>query len=264
MTRDPAPPNLNDPASWNRYSYAGGDPINNVDRDGRRPAQVGCDEYEGCIGDTIGTVWQIFVPTTISFTWFENGDRHDSERTIFQAMNIVRWGNLGPRPADAGAIGIEPVAFIIPFRPECEPAVIRAMGNAWAATTNGTSGKEAGFSLVGPGNQQYSIVPTGAFSSDQLCNANISFERGSTLAIFHVHPNSCEPNPSGTDKDASRLIGAPIYTFGRQGLYVTDPKAPNGWRKVRDGMDWLNPCGDQIATGAPAGGPSRRPGGLFL
>jgi hypothetical protein len=60
MTPDTAAPALSDPGSFNKYAYAGGDPINRIDRNGRSWADIYCFAEsiwcgtQGAVGDYLG------------------------------------------------------------------------------------------------------------------------------------------------------------------------------------------------------------------
>jgi hypothetical protein len=120
----------------------------------------------------------------------------------------------------------------------CEDDVIGAMKTAWAQTSNGTSGTEAGFQLRGTV-ENYNIVPA-AYSNEQGKLA-MPAPTPDTFAIFHVHPNRSAPQPSDADKAIGQQFSVDMYTMGRSGLYVYDP-SNNTTKELRPGLEWTKPC----------------------
>lgn len=135
----------------------------------------------------------------------------------------------------------------------CRPDVLKAMQDAWEATSNGTSGTEAGF-RIDAGSHGLEIVPHERTNEQGSLTTIII---GSTEAEFHVHPKGTGGAPStpennilgDSDHGDTKVADdkkIDIYTFNEQGLFVYR------WEtkqivKLRDGLDWQTPCVTMVA-----------------
>jgi len=222
-----------EPGSWNRYSYVEGDPINFNDRSGQMATlQDGCfsaQYQDSCYDGSTGTTYSAgsIDPNCTQIDWDPEG-----------AGTMNCYGGL----LGSGVFLTFQSSTQSPPPPiYCEPDVIKAMITAWNETQNGMSGKEAGFAVTGtsaPG--AYAITPTGAYTSQTRCQANILDPEG-TFAIFHVHPNGCQPQPSPGDIAAANSNNFDIYTFSGSGLWEYDPVTEKS-TELRDGLSWTKPC----------------------
>jgi hypothetical protein len=136
------------------------------------------------------------------------------------------------------------------------------MKRAWARTSNGTSGNEAGFVLNGSPSK-YTIVDTVSSNTKNTQTMKIYSD---TFLLFHVHPNSSTRNPSTPENNA---LGNPnggdtavsVRYFNqtpstviqflvghRSGLTLFDPRTHNINLKgtpptvLRENLDWTKPC----------------------
>jgi RHS repeat-associated protein len=234
-----------DPESWNRYAYTRGDPVNRIDPNGT------CDEYldDSPYDSDCGAAME-----AASF-FLSDCDASCQEAITFGGIiqaqlsgqdcsQVTYSGFQGLGPVALPGCGSATPVMYSPAPPipiYCEPDVIAAMAKAWQQTQNGMSGREAGFAVNGSSNPgSYRIVPTGANTSNQRCQAFIQAQ-GNTFAIFHVHPDGCEPQPSSTDIMAAQRGNFDIYTFSHDGLWEYDPTTGDT-TKLRNGLSWLTPC----------------------
>jgi RHS repeat-associated protein len=236
-TPDPsaASRNPSSPQSWNRYPYVLGDPVNAND-------PMGLDIFYECPPDECGGGGG--MPG--------GGNFQDSDGYCDPSQGPGFCGNPcvgvdgtpapgpfcqigGPQPTQA------PTPQPAPPPPPiyCEPDVIAAMKKAWQQSANGTSGQEAGFSVNGT-TTSYSITSTGANTTNVPCTAVITITP-TTFAVFHVHPNGCQPQPSTTDINAANNGQFDIYSFSTNGLWEYDP-ATGQSVMLRSGMSWTQPC----------------------
>lgn len=58
-------------------------------------------------------------------------------------------------------------------------------------------------------------------------------------AIFHSHPNSCDPTPSLRDRRLADRLKIPIGTLTRRGLFVYDPATRRTTLLMRR-LEWLD------------------------
>lgn len=120
---------------------------------------------------------------------------------------------------------------------ECQDDVINAMNDAWMRSGNGTSGKEAGFILVGS-EQTYKIVPL-AYTNEQ---GKITFTLPSgAFAVVHVHPNSSAPAPSDNDINVANSHQLLMFTESIRGLWLYDP-SDKAKLLMATGVLWQQPC----------------------
>lgn len=124
----------------------------------------------------------------------------------------------------------------------CQPDVIKAMGQIWAASSNGSTGIEATFILNGTPDA-YKIEmehPSNEYGKQHI------YTRPSTFAVIHVHPNMSGEYPSTPANAYSGSLGdtgmadalkLDIYVVSNRGLTVYYYKT-KVTAKLRDGVDW--------------------------
>jgi RHS repeat-associated protein len=225
---------LADPQSLNRYAYTQNDPVNLVDPTGLNMASI-----ENCVTisvDSGGTV------VRYRECW--------TQIIIFDTDPSPNPGTRDPiDPPATGGGGNPQNAKPTPQQqtPEyCLSDFIDAMKTAWAKTGNGTSGTEAGFAgikkLDGQGGS-YSTTRDLPFTNEKRNvegREHLSFPWSAVYqSIWHVHPRGGPP--SDVDQALANDKKVPIYSFGRDGLYVYKPgdTAPV---KLRDNFDWTKSC----------------------
>jgi RHS repeat-associated protein len=212
-----------DPTEWNRYAYAGGDPINFIDPGGRER----CDPDD----DTACFETDVYL---ISIDVDGGGDEGGGD---YGGDSGTDTGTQKPKKPKKPAKPIKPAQPIQLPAEVCDPAVIATMAKAWAATGNGTSGTEAGFSLQGSSSN---FTITYAPSNNTTMSNTIPTPAG-TFDIFHVHPTRGDPTPSSGDINVANQNGFDMFTFSQSGLYEYDPSSKTTI-KLRNGLDWLKPC----------------------
>ncbi len=248
MTPDPSTNGgrVSEPQNWNRYAYAGADPVNHLDPSGLDFIWAPIPDDGGGSGGG-GDFCGGFADGDASSQSPGDGCGPPSGPCVASdgfTPSPSPWCQTPGVPVGAPQPPQQPT----PQQPAppppiyCEPDVIAAMKKAWAQSGNGTSGQEAGFSVNGsPAPGAYSITSTGAYSTNVTCQANITYTPGSTFAIFHVHPNNCLPELSQTDINAANAGNFDIYAFSKSGLYEYDPTTKQTVM-LRSGMSWTQPC----------------------
>ena len=120
---------------------------------------------------------------------------------------------------------------------ECQPDIIASMSKAWMQSSNGTSGVEAGFTLQGSA-AQYTITEN-AFTNESS-KQTIILPNGN-FALFHTHPHSGDPQPSGQDMTVANQHNLQMYTITKSGLYQYDPSSKRTIQ-LTDQLNFLQPC----------------------
>jgi hypothetical protein len=124
---------------------------------------------------------------------------------------------------------------------ECDQGIINAMTAAWQRAGIGFNQQEAGFIVFGNADGSYGIqvLP----NTNQ--NGSIRFDLpDGAIAIFHTHPNSGLPQPSGNDAnivDQLRLGSLQMFTITHDGLWQYD-SMPNVSRQLVGGTGWMKQC----------------------
>lgn len=218
LTADPyrASAGAGDPGSWNRTAYVQGDPANRRDPEGLK--------------------WQSECDLSAEGT---------SECVVYEFYEPMQGGK-GDAKKDPKKDEYKPRQKMDVF---CQPDVIEAMKKAWGQSSAGRSGVEAGFRLDGKSDTEFNVHPTPF--TNQVMQQSMQIT-GLTFAIFHVHPNGSQPEPSPGDRSIggsknSESGGIMMYTMSQQGLYVYNPETKET-SKVRDGLDWTKPC-DPVEVG---------------
>ncbi len=128
---------------------------------------------------------------------------------------------------------------------ECRPEFIAQAKAAWQRAVLGFKDTEAGFFARGSfSNPTYAPTPW----TNEV--RRISFQPWPTdIAMMHTHPRASSDFPSpppAVDQTGYLRPGdhqwVPVYTGSKGGLFVSDPTSKLGYTKLRDGLDWLNPC----------------------
>jgi RHS repeat-associated protein len=225
LQADPYRPSsyMEDPRSWNRYSYTRNVLTNRVDPLGLEddPSQIIC---ANCVVNISPSDDKI-NPTTAAL-----GGTIGNKKIIPPKVD----GNT-PGPGES------------PNTPECSPAVRAKMDSAWRASTNGLpSGTEFGFVVYqSPNGALGATDPEGSHSHDEA-QIHTTLPPGYKLvAIFHTHPTDRDPHPSEGDRAAADSSHVPFYTITRDGLFMYDPNNPpkkDNYKPIRSNLDWLKPC----------------------
>jgi RHS repeat-associated protein len=231
---DPVAGSIADPQSLNRYAYAGNDPVNLSDPLGLNPLIS--------IGRQLAVIFWGWVRVSAGGwgdTWII-----PISASLF---SLKPFGGLGQNLPTSG-LSPDKVKGLITITPlHCQPDIIEAMKRAWAQSSNGTSGVEAGFRLDGAPNN-YSIVEN-KFTNQQK-RQTMTISRGVTFAIFHVHPNSGTSDPSTpknkysdgpSDTEIADSYKLDIYVMHRDGLTKYDHKTKQ-FIPLRDNLNWAKPC----------------------
>src|SRR5215471_3503228 len=93
--------------------------------------------------------------------------------------------------------------------------VIAALMTIFKETSFGFNRFEAAFRL--DGNAEHYRVEV-ELASHAFMAQRVHVERGVTYAIFHVHPNGCDPAPSAHDRDVADKYQIKVMTLHRSGL----------------------------------------------
>lgn len=123
------------------------------------------------------------------------------------------------------------------------------MKTIWAQSGNGTSGAESSFRVDGtPTN--YKIVPSPY--TNQRNSQSVKILRGTTFALFHVHPNNTDWQPSTPqnnfegnkygDTGIADKFNLQMYTVSRSGLGFYNPGTKTPPTLLRPGLSWATPC----------------------
>jgi RHS repeat-associated protein len=235
------------PGSWNRYAYAGGDPVNRNDPSGMIPCaewyyymvSVGDyfdgaddDSMEGNCGPGLADMTYDFDPCSVT----GNGFGYEYAAEVGLACTTVTVFADPPGASGPPIVNPQPQA---PVPIYCEPDVIAAMGVAWQQTANGTDRTEAGFRIDGPPLPgMYTVIPNQF--TNQVARQTLKIT-DATTSVFHVHPNGYDPAPSTGDRNLADLEGIDIFSFSRSGLYEYDP-ITKATMLLRKGLSWLKPC----------------------
>jgi hypothetical protein len=139
----------------------------------------------------------------------------------------------------------------VPLPMYCQPDVIKAMGDAWRQSSNGSAGREASFRLDGTPSS-YKVVPQSYTNEWHM--QRLTIIKGRTFFLFHVHPNggrnnwmpstpgnNFENNPFG-DTGYADLYHFQTYVGSSNGLGMYDPATRGPSVLLRKNLDWLKPC----------------------
>jgi hypothetical protein len=128
--------------------------------------------------------------------------------------------------------------------------VAQALMKIFKQTSFGFNRFEAAFRL--DGNAQHYHVQV-ELPSHAVMAQRVGIQRGVTYAIFHVHPNNCDPAPSPHDRDVANKYQVKMLTLHRSGLYEYDPVSQKT-TKLRSGIRWLlQAAAQQVAANFPDG-----------
>lgn len=119
-----------------------------------------------------------------------------------------------------------------------DPRVVHAMMDAWLQAFCSLRDGEAGFSVDRDGDS-YSLVPQPP-ADKQSNRVALTLTRGVTMALFHVHPASADPNPSPADRRVADTYGVMVYVIHVSGLYVYDPVSRQTTRLCQH-TAWMKP-----------------------
>jgi len=112
----------------------------------------------------------------------------------------------------------------------------------WTRTVHGTKNKkEAGFILVGTPSD-YNIVELPLPDSNPN-PCQIIFDPKilvGAFALFHIHPDGCDPDLSPTDRTLADQKKLSIYAESSKGLY--EYSTITGDIKLADLLVWTKPC----------------------
>lgn len=117
---------------------------------------------------------------------------------------------------------------------ENSPQFREAARQAWQATGDGWDKKEAGFDISREGRifgRTEQDADGGTYDHLQQPNTD------DTLALFHVHPNSVLPEPSGPDIAVAKQIGKPVMVASSDGLF--EISGTGEVTKIFSGADWM-------------------------
>ena len=235
LTPDPyrASSATSNPVSWNHFSYVQGDPINYTDPDGLDV----CIDIPG-IGRVCFADPQSVTVTTDPLLLGIQGPNTKRQQSVDRENKIDAKEQAleGARKAD------------LEF--SCNKDVRDAMKKAWAQSSNGNSGVEAGFRIDST-SDGYQIVPNG-FTNEQG-RQTLTIDPNSTWAIFHVHPNNSGPQPSTPetsvnhqgDTTLANKYSDYVYVMSSRGLWVYDPYMKKSFQ-LQSGLDWTKPCPEGI------------------
>ena len=211
------------PASWNRFGYVEGDPVNAIDPDGRQTIYYQGVQYCWHGGEGSGA-------------WYPCGPGVVPDVPDPQAPNCEVYPDAPGCPGRAPTVA-PPIDKRRKGSYECDSAVIDAMKRAWARSANGTTGVEAGFFLTGS-SSQYRIED--APTTNERDRMTIPLPPNS-FAMFHTHPNSSLPTPSDQDRTTANRNNLQMFVISSRGLYLYDPTNEKT-TQLTDGLEWTKPC----------------------
>jgi hypothetical protein len=126
--------------------------------------------------------------------------------------------------------------------------VIAAFKSIWQQSGLGTTGLEASFNLNG--NPSHFDIHFNATTGERQ-SQTITLQ-ANTFAIAHVHPNTSTWQPSTANNNSRGLVNGDIeianakalqlYIVSREGLGYYNGTKRTPPLKVRNGLDWMNPC----------------------
>jgi RHS repeat-associated protein len=250
--------NAADPQTWNRYGYVRNSPLANIDPDGQDC--VPCFVFiapTNPVGAIIGglislglDLWSFFgggggppagppMPSAPpALGGFHVSITHIEADYSYSDLNGGLHGGGG------GGGGV-------PLPMYCQPDVIKAMGDAWRQSSNGSAGREASFRLDGTPSS-YKVVPQSYTNEWHM--QRLTIIKGRTFFLFHVHPNggrnnwmpstpgnNFENNPFG-DTGYADLYHFQTYVGSSNGLGMYDPATRGPSVLLRKNLDWLKPC----------------------
>jgi len=201
-----SPSGPGDPQSCNRYAYTGNDSVNRI--------------------DPLGTYYAL-----VASGWCEAPDED------FYSCDIYSFVGFAGGPAAGSTKKKNNTDIRDPDSTDCDPAVIKAMKNAWSQSSNGTTGVEGTFVLVGtPDN--FTVVPMPP-TNEQMKQSFIL--PAGAFAIYHVHPNKGDPTPSPADIALADGHDLSMNTISSRGLFEYDPETKTT-TQLTQGLDWTKPC----------------------
>lgn len=116
------------------------------------------------------------------------------------------------------------------------PEVASAMRKAWAdAVGSLMTNVEAGFRIDRRETGE-TVVPSRI--TNQSMRQRMAIIPGVTVAVYHVHPKSADPQPSDADRRLADRWRIKVYTMHYAGLYVYDPETKTTER-LKERLDWL-------------------------
>jgi len=118
------------------------------------------------------------------------------------------------------------------------PDVLRAAHAAWKESACGVLDFEAAFRLDG---NPVAFRVVAAATTNASRQQTLSIVAGGTFAVFHVHPNRTQAEPSQHDRIVADRYQFKIYTIHVRGLYEYDP-ATRRVTKLRNGVEWMQPA----------------------
>jgi hypothetical protein len=130
-------------------------------------------------------------------------------------------------------------------RLHCHPTFIKESVEAWQRAGIGTFNTEAGFDIRG--SVEYpTFVPARHTNEVHQLTWRAKDLSPVTFAIFHTHSNTAAQHPT-VPQDLSvknPYTNEPLtsYVGARSGLFVSDRSSKDGYRRIREGLDWLKPC----------------------
>jgi uncharacterized protein RhaS with RHS repeats len=215
------------PQSWNRYTYAAGNPVNYIDPSGL-VIMPDTSAWRFCEG--IFDNW-------LEVEWYE----HCSGASA--AWDGIAWGGgeydhpANTTSGDGGGGGLSLIERVRRRRKSKLPQtsqiawhnkadVSKALCDAWMRSGNGTIGTEAGFRLdggfLGSNGDPNNYTIQDAATTNQ--NNEIDLVAvNDTFALFHTHPNDRDPYPSEVDRTKAEQTGVLMYVFSKDGLYLYNP-----------------------------------------
>ena len=266
---DPLAGDPSDPQSWNRYPYGRNDPIDMTDPTGKSFGDfVGSlinglfDGLAFTFGGPAGIAWseansyayygKPYLPgggfggTALGSSW--NGTPimpyPGLTNGLQTALGLPTMADVGPlfNAQNGSALTTQSPIY-------CQPDVIAAMKTIWGQSSNGTSRAEASFRLDGsPANYNIVVSPF----TNERDKQKLTIKPGTTFALFHVHPNSsdwqpstpgnnAEGNPYG-DTGVADKYNLQMYVVSSKGLGFYDPATKKPSVQLRPGLDWTKPC----------------------